>query len=382
LKAIVLGTAAADRQLARLLWVQLRAEAQLARAILEHPEYHLWSVAELLCEESIRATAHRPDRALELARAALQVAELAPGEEKWRQLVVGIAHGHVGNAQRVREEMDEAREAFQQCRERWTAGSGGDPMRILNQGRVFGLEASMLRANGQWQEALTLLDHALSVSSKAEKRYLLINKAKALEEGEDYEGAIASLREAAPLIEAKRSRLLWTLHFDLLVNLCSLERYTEVQAALPKVKSLTIALGNDLDLIRFRWLEGKNEAGTGYLERAVATLSVVRTDFMAHQLPYDAALVTMDLAAMLLDMGRLAQVKALALQMAPLFKSRGVHANAKRALALFREAALAEAATVELARSVARYLRRARRLPDLKFVPAADTGRAEQSGLP
>jgi len=372
-KAIVAATAAADRRLARQLWVALKAEASLAQAIVDHPEYQIWSIAELLCEESIRAAAHRPDRALELARAALLVASLAPGEEKWRQLVLGSAHGHVGNAQRVREEMDEAREQFQQCRELWEVGRGGDPVGILNEGRVFGLEASMCREEGRFTEALDLLARGVKVSNPTEKGYLLVSQSKVREEMEDYEGAIASLRAADPLIGVKRSRLFWTLRFDLLVNLCNLERFAEVQDALPEVKGLTIALENALDLIRFRWLEGRIEAGTGCLERAVATLSVARADFLTHQLPYDAALVTMDLAAVLLDLGRLAQVKALALQMAPIFKSRDVHANAKKALTLFQEAALAEAATIDLVRKVARYLRRARRVAHLKFVSAEDS---------
>jgi len=59
------------------------------------------------------------------------------------------------------------------------------------------------------------------------------------------------------------------------------------------------------------------------------------------------------------------------LQMAPVFKAKGVHAEAKKALALFRRAVEMETATPELAGRVAGYLRRAQHDPELCFEEAA-----------
>ena len=79
----------------------------------------------------------------------------------------------------------------------------------------------------------------------------------------------------------------------------------------------------------------------------------------------------MELARLYLRKGRTAEVKRLVLQMAPVFKAKGVHAEAKKALSLFRRAVELETATPELAGQVAAYLRRAQSAPELVFHEAA-----------
>ena len=49
-----------DRKAARELWVNLRAERRLRKAIQEQPEYQTWAISELLCEESIQAARAGP----------------------------------------------------------------------------------------------------------------------------------------------------------------------------------------------------------------------------------------------------------------------------------------------------------------------------------
>jgi hypothetical protein len=53
--------------------------------------------------------------------------------------------------------------------------------------------------------------------------------------------------------------------------------------------------------------------------------------------------------------------------MAPVFRDVGIHQHAQEALALFREAAEREAASVDLIARLVRYLLRARRSPGLRF---------------
>ncbi|HZF12379.1 MAG TPA: helix-turn-helix transcriptional regulator [Thermoanaerobaculia bacterium] len=363
--------AAQDRQEAQLLGIHLRAERELLAAIQKEKEYQTWAISELLCQWSIDAAPKDPDQAIELAEAAVVAAELAPGEKRWCLLTQGFAHAHVGNACKVTNNFKSADKAFLRSAVCLKAGHGGDPARLLNQARIFGLEAALRTVQQRVEDALALIAKGLTVSNEAEKPYLLIGRAKALEEREDFEGAIAALREAAPLITEKKSRLAWALQFDLLVYLCRLDRYSEVQESLPEVRGFTMALGNGLDLLRLKWVEGLVQAGTGYREKAVESLSVVRADFTERQLHYDAALVSIDLAEVLLRLRRVSAVKILAEKLAPIFASQGVHANAKKALLLFREAALSEAATLSLVRAVANYLRRARRSPHLEFASLA-----------
>jgi tetratricopeptide (TPR) repeat protein len=205
------------------------------------------------------------------------------------------------------------------------------------------------------------------VSSAAEIPYLLLTKARALEAAEDYKHAIRVLREATPFVKDRDLRLLFSLHFKLVNNLCHLECFAEAQQLLPEVQGLAFTFEKKFDLLRVRWLEGRVAAGVGNLEKAIELLSTVREEFTNLDLAYDAALVAMDLAAVLLKIRRTGQVKALARQMAPIFKSNSVHLNAKKTLQLFLEAAQAESATLALVHRIASYLRRARFLPELGF---------------
>jgi len=109
----------------------------------------------------------------------------------------------------------------------------------------------------------------------------------------------------------------------------------------------------------------------GQLDRAIEALSTVREAFAKEDVRYDEAQAGMELARLYLRKGRTAEVKRLVLQMAPVFKAKGVHAEAKKALSLFRRAVELETATPELAGQVAAYLRRAQSAPELVFHEAA-----------
>jgi hypothetical protein len=92
-----------------------------------------------------------------------------------------------------------------------------------------------------------------------------------------------------------------------------------------------------------------------------------RRDSLEHPLPYDYALMSLDLSLALLEEGRTAEVREIAEEMLWIFKAQEVHREALAALRLFCEAAKHEAATVELARRVERFLRRAQLDPGLRF---------------
>lgn len=72
-------------------------------------------------------------------------------------------------------------------------------------------------------------------------------------------------------------------------------------------------------------------------------------------------------AVLLLEDGRVAEVKRLAQELEKVFESKGVHREALEALLLFRDAAEREAATPELARRVLGFLFRARHDRGLRF---------------
>ena len=357
------------RQLAGPLWRRLRRYPQAQRRLLveEAVEFRSWALCELICEESVKAAADSADRALELAELALRVAELSPGEECWRWRLQGYAWAHVGNARRVGGDLPEAEGAFVRSKELWRRGAAGDPG-LLAEARLLDLEASLRRTQTRFGDALALLDTALSGEPGTLKQRLLLNKASVLQALGDHAGAIHALRQAAPSVEAEgEPRLLYALRFNLAVNLCFLARYGEAETLLPRLRELAIGLGNNLDLLRLRWLEGRVIAGLGRRREAIETLSRVREELASLEIPFDVALVSLELAVLYLEAERIQEVKTLARQLRPIFQAQGVPREALAALKLFRDAAEREAVTLDLARRFVNYFHRAQFDPGIRF---------------
>jgi tetratricopeptide (TPR) repeat protein len=359
----------AARQHARILWQRMRkrSPSQRRELVEKDLEFRSWALCELVCKESIKAAADNAGRARELAELALHIAELAPGEGRWRRRLQGYAWAHLGNARRVGGDLPEAEKAFARAGKLWEMGVEGDPG-ILEEAQMLSLEASLRTDQCRLPEATALLDRALMVEHGSLRPRLLIKKARLMEWAGDYESALAALGQAASLTsENEEPRLLWLLRFNPAVNLCHLGRYAEAQSLLPAAWAFTAQLGNELDRLRLHWLEGRIAAGIGKTEDAIIAFSRVRTEFANRGIAYDAALATLELAMLYLEQGRTLEVKTLARQMAPIFRMQGVHREALAALRLFCEAAEQELATVELARRVTEYLYRAQHNPSLRF---------------
>jgi len=363
------GQALEARQQARSLWEGLKRRDPEQRRLLVEKVAKLrnWALSELLCEESIKAAGDSADRALELANLALRVAERISGDEAWRQRVQGYAWAHVGNARRVKGDLPSADQAFGRAQRLWSAGASGD-VGLLNEARVLGLEASLRRFQTRFAEARDLVDRALAVDKGYEIKYLLLSQAKLLEEMDDFSGAVAALQKAAPIVESEGdTRFLLLLRHNLAVSLCSLGRYGQAGELLPEIEALAAKVGNGLDELRVRWLKGRLSAGFGQQDEAAKIFSSVREGLLLQGITYDAALVSLELAIVYLEGGRLEEVRNLARQMASVFQLQGIHREALAALMIFRDAAECKTVTSDLARSLIRYFKRAQGNPDLKF---------------
>ena len=66
-------------------------------------------------------------------------------------------------------------------------------MDLLDDARVFDLEASLRREQGRFHEALGLLDQALVLVRGEQAQRVLLNRATVLEALGDFEGAVISL---------------------------------------------------------------------------------------------------------------------------------------------------------------------------------------------
>lgn len=249
-----------ERRDAEALWARLktRKPPERRRIVEEAARFRTWAMCERICRESVDAARDSADRALDLADLALRIAELTPGDEAWRSRVQGYAWAHVGNARRVKGDLPGADEAFRSACKLWKEGEGAEPD-LLNRACLLDLEASLRRAQGRFQEALVLLDHAFAIDQGDRAKRILLNKATVLEALGNFEAAVTTLRRAESYVQTSgEPRLLFALRFNLAVNLWYLQRYQEAQSLLPELRELGSALGNGLDFIRLQWLDSRH----------------------------------------------------------------------------------------------------------------------------
>jgi tetratricopeptide (TPR) repeat protein len=341
----------------------LTDEERLA-AVQSIRKFQSWSLAEAVADEATRCASKDLDKADAWARLAVEIAERVKGPEGWQKRIRGYAVAAGPNVLRVRGKLEEAEAGLEGANRLWLAGS--DPDGILDPGRLLDFEGSLRRAQRRFDEALDRLARARQVSHHPGR--VLIKRAFTLEVMGEYEAAVETLREAETLLGPRDEPRLWnTLDFNLAVNYSHLGMFREATELVARARPRATQLRDELDLIRFDWLDGRIEAGLGRTRKARSLLESALEGFRERKLWYDVALAFLELAALLLREGKRAEVRALTPILADVFKSRKVYVEALKALRCFLDAAESDAADEETARRVLRFLFRARHDKGLRF---------------
>jgi len=357
------------RRAAGRVWRHLHAATPAQRRLLVEKtrEAQTWAVAERLCAESVKAAANDADLAQELTTLARRAAELAPAEEPWRWALQGYVLAFFGNARRVGGDLRGADKAFEEAGWLWEAGIVAGPGPLAGW-RMPDLEAALRSAQHDWSRALDLHSRALAGAPPQAAGRILLNQSATLVLMGETQRATETLREASFRIDPLREpRHYFNLQFNLAANLCRSEQFAEGERLLPEVRELAVGLGNALDLIRVLWVQGKAHAGLGRSAEATMAFEQVLQEFTDRKIPYDAALVALELSVLYLEQGRAAEVQVVALGLAWIFTAEGVDEETAKALALFYDAAIQKAATVDFARRLVRYFDRACLQPGLPF---------------
>jgi tetratricopeptide (TPR) repeat protein len=346
--------AARARQEAEEAFSRLASCAPAERQALPsiYPEYRTWALAVRVAEASVEAAADDAERALELAEFACSIAERVEEEPGFRLRLEGHCLGRRANAWRVANDFDRAEEDFTRAWDLWRAGADADPP-LLAEWQMLSLEASLRQEQHLFPKALDLLERAKAASrgDRAAEGRILLKREHVYERMGDIERALAVLVDAAPVIEGCGDARLAFLHrFKIARSLVQRERFAEVAALWPRVVELAAGQGKKLERLRVRWVEGSLRAGLGERLEAMAIFVEVQREFTRLRLPYDAALVSLELAVLWLEAGRTAEVRELALEMAWIFKTKKIAREALAALRLFCDTAGRDAATLELAR--------------------------------
>lgn len=347
-------------ELARLL--EGHPHEEQMRMAEENEDLHTWGLCQLLLRRTREAVFENPVGAVETAFVAIRLAHhlgdaYHPG---WVLDLQARAYAYLGNALRVTGELKGANYAFlraEECLER--SGTGN----FVGEAEILSLKASLRLDQRRLQESYSLIERAIdryrTASSPEGLAKSLLKKAKLLREQGDLDAAIRALQaEEVNLIQDPR--LLATARHDLLSCLVSTSRLEEAEQLLPLVRASYDGVAGAVDWARLRWTEGELAQSLGNTDKAETAYREVQDKFLEMRKSYDAALVSLDLAALLAGQGRTEELKTLATEILPVFESREIHREAMVSLLLFQQACVEERATLELIQQIAAALRRDR----------------------
>lgn len=332
--------------------------------IRNHTRFHSWGVYELLLEASRQESSRNPELGEQLADLALDLSEHLDTSSYGTEAIEDLrarAWAYIGNARRVRSDLRGAQEAFdralihlrQGTREPWEQAAWLD------------LRASLLRAQRRFDDAMRLLNRALTLFLAVGDRHragrILVSMDVVHHQAGRPEKGIAILYRALDLLDpAQDPRLLFAAQHNLIDDLAEVGRFMEAQGLFIQARPLYQHFDEPRIRNRRRWVEGKIARGLGQPEKAVSLLLAARAGFLEQDDAYDVALVSLDIASIYAEQGRMAELKRLAEEMVPIFSSRQIHREAMVAFSLWQQAVQTERLGAELTARVVASLRQAR----------------------
>lgn len=365
---------AEERTAAPGLFVELARIPPEERDVLlpDAPRFHTWGVFELLIERSLETSLRDPGWSEELGLLALRLSEhLDAGRYGGGALIEDLrarAWASIANSCRVRSDLQGAEEAFSCAYAHLRKGTRD----LLERAMLLDLEASLRRDQRNFADASRLLRRAVAIFLQNDQRHRagrsLVKLSTVHHAAGDPEEAIPLLYRAIELIDPEEEpRLLLCARHHLIDDLAACGRFLEAQKLYREARPLYRNFADAWTQNRRRWVKGKIARGIGQLEQAESLFLSARDGFVAEGIPYDTALVSLELAMLYTAQARTADLKRLAGEMVPIFSSLHIPREALGALAYLRQAVSAERANLEVVSAVADFLRRAEHDPSLRF---------------
>jgi tetratricopeptide (TPR) repeat protein len=344
-------------------------ERQCALAATD-PGCHTWAFCELLLDTARELCFQDPVRALELSKVGTEIAARVGGatygEARVRDLQARAWAG-LGNAYRIRADFRDSEESFAKAESLLKKGTG-DPLEKAN---VLLLKSSLRGGQQRFREAFRMLDRVLAIGRRCGDSHLcgkaLVIRGFFLGVANDPEAAIRHLTEGIRDVDPETdARLLVAAQHNLILFLAESGRYDEAMSLLERARPLYHKVGDQMSLLRLRWLEGKIGISLGQFAEAEEILRELRKELIERDLGFDAALLSLDLANIYARQGRSSEMRRLAEEMLPIFKSRDIHREAIAALLVFQKSAEMERVTLGLIREVSSYLKESRAISGLR----------------
>lgn len=328
-------------------------------------------VVRQLIERSHGARYDDPEAMLHWASLARSAASQCTSEEAGSAAKLadlnGQAWGHYGNALRVAGRLHEAEQAMVAAMVCLESGTG-DP---VSRARVLEQIASLRTFQRRFEGAITVLDEAAAIyqdlgEPHAQARTLVQKAIAALYAGEA-ESAVTTLNRAIPLINHDDDpHLLLAACHNLILCYIDLDRPEQALSLYFEAKDLYGEFKDALILLRAAWQKGKLLYDVGHLRAAESALLRARGGFMERGLAYEVAVVSLDLAAVYVKLGKAQELKSTVTETLPIFRALRVDRETLASLIQLQQLGHEEQQALEIIRLVTAQLDHVSSRPLLK----------------
>ncbi len=288
----------------------------------------------------------------ELARQAAASCGLdAAGSEGRLSDLRAQAWRQYGNALRVLGRLPEAEEAFVTAKSYLDAGTR-DP---LQRARLSTQTASLRYFQRRFAEAIELAEEAGLVYEELGDTHSfassMVQKAIACLYAGEAEDAVRVLNQAIPLIDADGDpHLLLAACHNLVRCYIDLGRPEQALSIYFETRVLYKRFSDPLIRLRLAWQEGQLLRDMGHLQAAEGVLLQARQGFVERQLHYEAALISLDLAAVYVRLQSDRELHHTVAETIPIFRALGVDREALASLLQLRQLSHQSRQALELIR--------------------------------
>lgn len=339
---------ARERAQAPALFVELmeHPEAQRSLLLTNDPRFRTWGLFELLIERIQETTGRDAVYPEEIGRLALRLSEVLDPVVYDPDLIEdlrGRAWTHIANARRVRSDLPGSEEALKRADACLRQGTQDAVERAI----FLDAKSSLRRDQHRLDEAVRLTHRAVSIFLQHGHRHRagrsLVKMATIHHVAGRIEAAMPLLYQSLGLIDPEQEpRLLLCARHNLIDNLADLGRFLEAQKLYRETRPLYRDFPDGWVQNRRKWVRGKIARGLGQTQLAESLFESAREGFLAEGVPYDAALVSLELATLYAEQSRMADLRRLAREILPVFSSLQAHQEALAALACLKQAVVAE----------------------------------------
>jgi tetratricopeptide (TPR) repeat protein len=283
-----------------------------------------------------------PSTALELADLAVEVSRYLSTGRYGTCLVEdnrAEAWAYLGNSFRLNSDFWRAEQALKQA---WLhhLAAGED---LYTESELLRCSSALRQAQGLYKEAIELSNRAISIFREGQDSHLegvaLIQKGVALGYWGRYRDAIEVAHSALERLDPTEDpRLICAAKHNLIWSLFNGGSPEEAWKFLNSIRSYYLEFGHQMDLPRFRWLEGQIAIELGKLHEAKRLLNEVRDFFTSCSCGAEVFNVSIDLAGIYVRMGSYRKARYCLSEIIPLGEALGLRQEVLEARLLYAQA--------------------------------------------